>query len=164
MFPEKLTLMLEKILLAVICFSFINNVVNGQDSRIKGTLGRKLDAHLSQLAEKGFSGAVLAAVKGKIVLAKGYGFAEREKQIPVKTETVLHLGSVSKQFTAAAVLKLEMQGRLKVTDPLTKYFKDVPPDKQQMTIHHLLSNSSGIPDRVGRCRAETTRDDFVQMA
>lgn len=159
-----LKIFLLPLLSAGLCANFVIAQEIKITGKIHGQIGKNLDAYLTQLVDKGFSGAVLVARKGKVKLAKGYGFADREKQIPVTPETVLHLGSVNKQFTAAAILKLEMQGKLKVTDPITKYFKDVPPDKQQMTLHHLLSNSSGIPDRVGRCRAETTLGDFVQMA
>lgn len=134
------------------------------DGTVRGTLGKKLDAHLTQLIDKGFSGVVPVAKKDKIVVAKGYGFANREQQIPVTTSTIFPIGSVTKQFTAAAILKLEMQGKLNVNDFITKYFKDVPPDKSKIMIHQLLTHSSGIPQRVGRCKAETTREDFIKMA
>lgn len=131
---------------------------------VSGKTGKALDVFLSGLVDKGFSGAVLAAVKDEVVLSKGYGYKDRERKIPNTTATVFPIGSVNKQFTAAAIIKLELQGKLKVTDSINKYFKNAPPDKQKITIHQLLTHSSGIPGRVGRCKTETTADDFVQMA
>lgn len=92
----------------------------------------------------GFSGAVLVAKNGEIILQNGYGLADRERGDPVKPDTIFYVGSLTKQFTAAAILKLEMQDRLRVTDTLSRHFKDVPPDKAGITIHQLLSHSSGL--------------------
>ncbi|MFN2393422.1 MAG: serine hydrolase, partial [Pyrinomonadaceae bacterium] len=68
------------------------NLVIGQESKttgkIRGEVGKKLDAHLTQLVDKGFSGVVLVARKNKIILAKGYGYTDRAKRIPVTTATV----------------------------------------------------------------------------
>ncbi len=160
--------MLKRTAWIIVIFLVINQVAAAQfvksSETVKGELGKKLDQHLTQLVEKGFSGQLLVAQKGKIILAKGYGLADREKRLPVTTDTASPIGSVSKQFTGAAILKLEMQGKLAVNDSITKYFKNVPPDKEGITIHHLLTHTSGIPHSVGRCQASTTRDDFVQMA
>ncbi|MGC2236166.1 MAG: serine hydrolase domain-containing protein [Pyrinomonadaceae bacterium] len=127
-------------------------------------LGKKLDAYLTSQVDKGFSGAVLVAKKDKILLAKGYGFVDREKKTPALASTVFPIGSVSKQFTAAAIVKLETQGKLQFDDSIAKYLKDVPADKAKITIHQLLTHSSGIPGSVGRCTQEMTRDGFVKMA
>ena len=118
---------------------------------------------MTMLVDKGFSGVVFVAKKDKIILAKGYGFSDRESRIPVTTSTIFPIGSVTKQFTAAAIVKLEMQGKLQVTDPITKYLKDVPPDKSKITIHQLLTHSSRIPYVVGSCKQIKTRDEFVTM-
>jgi CubicO group peptidase (beta-lactamase class C family) len=159
--------MFKRFLLSVFCAGLFVNLVTGQENeitgKIHGALAKKLDAHLSQLVGKGFSGAILVAKKDKILLTKGYGLADREKQIPVTTATIFPIGSVTKQFTAAAILKLEMQGKLNVNDYITEYFKDVPSDKSKITIHQLLTHSSGIPFRAGRCGAEPTIDDFVKV-
>lgn len=130
--------------------------------RVNGELGKKLDVHMTGLIDKGFSGVLLVAKNGKTILAKGYGMVDREKRSPVNADTIFPIGSVTKQFTAAAIVKLEMQGKLRVGDFIIKYFKDVPPDKSKITIHQLLTHSSGIPTSSGRCKQETTRDDFVK--
>jgi CubicO group peptidase (beta-lactamase class C family) len=160
--------MFKRFLLPVFCVGLCVNLVIAQKEsktteKIRGEVGKKLDAYLSRLVDKGFSGAVLAARKDKILLAKGYGFADREKKTPVTKSTVYAIGSVTKQFTAAAIMKLEMQGKLNVDDYITKFFEDVPPDKAKITIHQLLTHSSGIPFRAGRCGAEPTIDDFVKV-
>jgi CubicO group peptidase (beta-lactamase class C family) len=163
-----MSLKLKKTTLIIVIVLVISQVVAAQlvksVNTVKGKLGKKLDHRMSELVEKGFSGQLLVARKGKIILAKGYGLADREKQSPVTTDTAGPIGSVTKQFTGAAILKLEMQGKLNINDPITKYFKDAPPDKEGITIHHLLTHTSGIPTPVGRCQASTTRDDFVRMA
>ncbi|PYS89981.1 MAG: serine hydrolase [Acidobacteria bacterium] len=159
--------MFRIILAAALSVSFITNGATGQSNKkgaiLHGTVAKKLDDHLSKLVDKGFSGALLVAQKDRIILAKGYGFADREKKAPVTTSTVFAIGSVTKQFTAAAIMKLQMQGKLNVDDPITKYFRDVPPDKSKITIHQLLTHSSGIPFRAGRCGGEPTIDDFAKV-
>ncbi len=120
-------------------FSFAQNPSSGKTAEI-------LDEYLTRMAAFGFSGAVVIEKDSRIILQKGYGFANREKQIPFTADTPYPVQSISKQFTAAAILKLEEQGKLKVEDPITKFFKDVPEDKKAVTLHHLLTNSSGLND------------------
>src|SRR5437763_16522397 len=72
-------------------------------------------------------GSVLVAKDGKVILSRGYGFANLEWDIPNAPDTKFRLGSISKQFTAACILKLEEQGKLKVTDPVKQYLPDAPP-------------------------------------
>ncbi|HEY9422844.1 MAG TPA: serine hydrolase domain-containing protein, partial [Thermoanaerobaculia bacterium] len=73
-------------------------------------------------------------------------------------------GSITKQFTAAAVLKLEMEGKLKVTDPLSKHFEGVPEDKRGITLHQLLTHSAGLVDILGDDYEEMPRDRLVREA
>lgn len=130
---------------------------------VSGSLGRQLDKYL---ASSGFSGAAMVVRNNKLVLMKGYGTADRGRKLPTTHQTLLHVGSVTKQFTGAAILKLEMEGKLRVSDPITKYFKDVPADKRSITIHHLLTHTAGFPHQVGRCsskEAEVGRDDYVRQ-
>jgi CubicO group peptidase (beta-lactamase class C family) len=104
----------------------------------------KIDEYLSRSAALGFSGAILIAQNGKIVLNKGYGYADRKRRIPFTPSTVYNLESTTKQFVAAGILKLEEQGKLKTTDLLTKYFDNVPEDKKEITLHHLLTHTAGL--------------------
>jgi CubicO group peptidase (beta-lactamase class C family)/ketosteroid isomerase-like protein len=128
-------------------------------------LHAKLDDYLQRLEAFGFSGPALLARNGHIVLAKGYGLADRERKIPFTADTVISIGSITKQFTAAAILKLEMQGKLQVTDPISKYFTQVPPDKAPITLHHLLTHASGLESDFGPSDFErVSREEIIKRA
>lgn len=116
---------------------------------IRTKLGSEIDAYLARLNAFGFSGAVIVASGGSVHVAKGYGLANRERGIPFNANTVFTIGSITKQFTGAAILKLEMQGALSVEDPITKFFDDVPEDKAGITVHHLLTHTAGLIDSLG---------------
>jgi CubicO group peptidase (beta-lactamase class C family) len=75
---------------------------------------------------------------GRTVLAKGYGFADLERKVAATPETVYRLGSVSKQFTAAAVMRLAEMGKVSLDDPLTKYLPDYPAQGHTVLVCHLL--------------------------
>lgn len=134
------------------------------DGTVKGEAAVKLDKRFSELAEKDFSGVVLVAQDGVVLLAKGYGFADRAAKVPYTTDTVFDIGSITKPFTASAILKLEMDGKLKVTDRIGTYFKDVPDDKKEITLHHLLAHTAGFKDELGGDYDKVGRDDFVKLA
>jgi len=131
---------------------------------VTGEVGKKLDAHLTLATRNGFSGAVLVVTDGKVLLAKGYGLANRERKIPVTLDTVFDIGSLVKQFTAAAILKLEMSGKLRTTDLVSNYFNKVPPDKATMTLHHLLTHTAGFPAQIGGDYEVISRDEFIKRA
>lgn len=92
-----------------------------------------------------FSGSVLIAQNGQILLSKGYSMANWDKKISNTPQTRFYLGSVTKEFTAMAILILQERGKLNVHDPLCKYINDCPPPWQPLTIHELLTHTSGIP-------------------
>lgn len=96
--------------------------------------------------DKQFIGSVLVSQKGKILLNKGFGYANLEWQIPNSPTTKFRIGSLTKQFTAAAILLLEEKGKLKITDTLKKYMTDVPSAWDAITIFNLLTHTSGIPN------------------
>ncbi|MDB5201423.1 MAG: beta-lactamase [Ferruginibacter sp.] len=98
---------------------------------------------ISQEKFKDFSGTVLVAKNGKILYEKGFGLADREWQIPNTVQTKFQIGSITKQFTAAAILQLAEAGRLNVQDKLSKYFPSFP-KADSVTIHMLLTHTSGI--------------------
>lgn len=92
-----------------------------------------------------FSGAVLVARDGKPVFRKAFGLANREWDIANTPQTRFRLGSITKQFTAAAILQLAEQGKLSVDDPITKFYPDAPAAWAPITLKHLLTHTSGIP-------------------
>jgi CubicO group peptidase (beta-lactamase class C family) len=110
------------------------------------SLAAKVDAYLAPYVEaRDFSGAVLLAKDGRILLRKGYGLASQELGVANGPETKFQIASVTKTFTAAAVVLLEKQGLLRLDDPLSKYIPDFPRG-EEIRIAHLLGHSSGIPD------------------
>ena len=100
----------------------------------------------SYVADQKFMGAVLVARGRDLVFSKGYGLANLEWDIPNSPETKFRIGSITKQFTAASILLLEERGKLKVSDPLRKYLPEAPAAWDKVTIFHLLTHTSGIPD------------------
>ncbi len=93
-------------------------------------------------------GASVAVCKdGKIVFEKGYGSAELEYKIPITPATVFHIASVSKQFTAFAVLLLESEGKLSMNDDIRKYIPEVPDFGKKITLNHLVHHTSGLRDQ-----------------
>jgi CubicO group peptidase (beta-lactamase class C family) len=131
---------------------------------VNGELGQKLHQHMIALAEKGFSGALLVAKDGEVAIAKGYGFAHRETKTPFTSTTVFDIGSITKQFTGAAIAKLEMQGKLSADDRLSKFFANVPPDKLEITLHHLLTHTAGLPGDFGGDYEVASREWIVEQA
>lgn len=111
---------------------------------VRGALGAELDRFLTESAAQGFSGAVLVVKEGEVILEKGYGLANRAYRVPNTAETVFNICSLSKIFTASAVLHLEMEGKLEVGDSLEKYLGNFPSQKSSATIHHLLTHTAGL--------------------
>lgn len=94
-----------------------------------------------------FQGGVLITYKGEPVLMKGYGPSNIPFELDNTTTTKFFIGSLTKQFTAAAILRLDEENKLNISDPICKYIDDFPPEVgDKVTIHHLLSHSSGIPN------------------
>ncbi len=93
----------------------------------------------------GFRGAVLAALDGEVVAAVGVGSADLAGEVPNTPATLFELASASKQFTAAAVLALAQDKKLKLDDPISKHLRGVPRDCAKITVRHLLQHTSGIP-------------------
>ncbi|HLE50437.1 MAG TPA: serine hydrolase domain-containing protein [Anaerolineales bacterium] len=101
---------------------------------------------LNEMAEQNlFSGSVLIAREGEILLSNGYGMADREKNIANTPQTKFYLGSITKQFTAMAILMLQAEGKLNVQDRICQYISDCPAAWHEITIHQLLIHTSGIP-------------------
>ena len=105
----------------------------------------QVDAYLTPHVAAGtFSGSILIAREGTILASKGYGRANRELDVPNTPATKFRLGSVTKQFTAMAILRLQQQGKLTVQDRICAYIPHCPAAWQAITIHHLLTHTSGL--------------------
>lgn len=108
----------------------------------------RIDASLSNLAEtESFSGSVLIAQGDTVLLRKGYGMADIESGEPNSPHTRFRIYSITKEFTATAILILQAQGKLNVQDHICEYIVDCPAAWQEITIHHLLTHTSGISDQ-----------------
>ncbi len=107
--------------------------------------GRAMDALLTSSFPAGEPGATVIVVKdGKVLLRKGYGMADLELGVRMEPDMRLRIGSVTKQFTAAAILVLADEGKLALSDPITKFLPGYPTHGQTITVEHLLTHTSGI--------------------
>lgn len=116
-----------------------------------GRMGRLLYRGLGSCIEalapaKHFRGTILVERNGQPLIQKNYGIAVEEWQIPISSDTRFEIASLSKQFTAAAILLLADSGKLNVEHMVSKYYPDSPPAWKGMTIHHLLTHTSGLPE------------------
>ena len=110
------------------------------------TIESKLDEYIHAYVKLNrYSGSVLIAKEGKIILNRGYGMADIEHDVPNTPQTKFRLGSITKQFTSMAIMQLQERELLSVEDPITSYLPDFR-DGEKITIHHLLTHTSGIPN------------------
>jgi len=99
----------------------------------------------NSMARQRIVGFAVGIIKdGKVIKTKGYGYSNLELNIPVTTNTVFKLGSVSKHMIAVAIMKFIQEGKLQLNDPVTKFFADAPPHWDKITIRHLLNHTSGL--------------------
>lgn len=158
---RRVTLLLT---IALPCASFTGAGASGNDP-----LGAKIDAFVkAEMQRQHVPGVAIAVVKdGKVLKADGYGFANVEQEAPVTIDTIFQSGSLGKQFTAAGVMLLVEEGKLALTDPIPKFFPDAPPTWQPITIRHLLTHTSGIPDYTDDTfdyRKDYTEDQLARFA
>ncbi len=128
---------------------------------VEGELGKRLDEHLSsaQNYKDGYSGVVLVAKNGKIALQKGYGVANAPNKKPIGPDALFDWCSVTKQWTSAAILRLEMAKKIDIDQPLSKFVKDCPKDKAKVLVRHLMNHTSGITSDGGKEFSQTEAND-----
>ena len=108
-------------------------------------LASKVDEYMSTAVKRSrFSGSILVARDGKVLVSRGYGMANLEDEVSNTARTKFRLGSLTKQFTAVAILMLQERGALSLQDPVCNYLPQCPADWRPITIHHLLTHTSGI--------------------
>lgn len=156
---------IKLIALTVVLYLFSSNISFAQDKT------RQIDELLNTYHQYGqFNGSVLVAENGKILLKKGFGSANMEWNIPNQTDTKFRLGSITKQFTALLIVKLAEDGKIKLDVPITTYLPDYPKTTgDKITIHHLLTHTSGIPNYTSfpdffkdKSRNPYTPEEFVK--
>lgn len=135
---------------------------------VSGDTAQRIDQWLKQLEkDKHFSGGVVVMSGGKTLLRKGYGWADRARQLPFGVNTPACMGSITKTFTALGVLRLEEAGKLKVTDSLARFFPGIPADKAKITLHQLMTHSAGFPEvfeNDGGDYAKLRKEEFLARA
>jgi CubicO group peptidase (beta-lactamase class C family) len=113
-----------------------------------------LESYLRSCERFGFAGSVLVAKDGSVLLASGFGLANRETGARNTKETLFEIASATKPFTAVAILQLEAAGKLSLDDPIGRHLPAVPPGFEDVTIRHLLTHTSGMPRSAGGGRGE----------
>jgi D-alanyl-D-alanine carboxypeptidase len=129
----------------------------------------QVDKYLkSQMQQHRIPGLTLKIIRdGKVIKTAAYGLANVELNVPARPETVFEIGSITKQFTAAAILMLAQDGKLSVDDKISKHLKDTPEAWANVTIRHLLSHTSGIKSYTGlngfQIWRHLTQEQFIQV-
>lgn len=127
--------------LTFVCFLMFACNSKNENNKIVTALGEYLSA---QATHYRFNGNVLVAENGKIIFQKSYGYADFDTKRMLNDSSVFELASVSKQFTATAILLLKDKGKLKLSDSLRQYFPELP--YSGISIYHMLTHTSGLPD------------------
>lgn len=138
-----------------------------QDLNLK-QLTAEYDKMLSEQFKPGETGcAALVAKNGQVIYRKAYGMADLELNVPMRPEMVFRIGSITKQFTAIAILQLMEQGKLSLDDDITKFIPDYPTQAYHISIEHLLTHTSGIksytnvPDYMKNIRADMKPEEVI---
>jgi len=125
---------------------------------VHGALAQAVDRLLTA---RGFSGAVIVERHDEVVLERGYGWADRDRKVPFTTTTIAQIGSLTKQFTAAAIVELAEEKKLDLSDPISKYLAAVPTQSAGITIEQLLTHTSGLVSDCGEDFDRVTKRDLV---
>src|SRR5688572_19424940 len=108
----------------------------------------KIDQYLDSASKQfRFNGVALIAQKGEVLLDKGYGWKDMKDKKTHDSASIFQIGSITKQFTAVIILKLQEQGKLSVSNPISKFIPDFP-NGDKITLYHLLTHTSGIYDYI----------------
>jgi CubicO group peptidase (beta-lactamase class C family) len=140
----------------------LNSVSFSQDQGVPESHWDMVKLFLTE--QKGLSAMFVMGSEGKIMISQGYGFADRTKQVPYSDQSLYTIGSITKPFTATAILLLIEQRKIAVDDPISLYFSNVPADKKYITLHQLLTHSSGFPGAIGDDYETITAAEFQARA
>jgi CubicO group peptidase (beta-lactamase class C family) len=121
---------------------------SGASAMPRDTMPAEIDRLVStEISRQRIPGMAVAVVKnGEVLVAKGYGFANLEHEVPVTTRSIFQAGSIGKQFTAAGIMLLEEQGKLRLDDEIARYLPHTKARWGSITVRHLLTHTAGIPD------------------
>lgn len=124
-------------------------------------LQQRIISFLDEYEKEGFSGSVLVQVGDSVFVEAGYGMSNRSENIENTNATIFDIGSVTKQFTAAAILKLEMNGLIELSDKIVKYIPELNSEKADISVHQLLTHTSGLNESVGNDEEQISKGDFI---
>ncbi|MGW3769568.1 serine hydrolase domain-containing protein [Actinomadura verrucosospora] len=125
---------------------------------------RSIARYLDRTLPEGPGGTVVAARGAELAHCKGFGLADRAAGTPATCDTVYDVMSITKQFTAAAIMKLETMGKLRTTDRISTILGPVPADKRGITLHHLLTHTAGLAEGLGDDYERVSRDEMLSKA
>jgi CubicO group peptidase (beta-lactamase class C family) len=153
------------VLIAVLALAACGGGGEAMPDRGRGDpVDRSVEQFLRNTLPAEASGTLVAAREREMVHCQGFGMADREQGVAASCDTMYDVMSMTKQFTAAAVLKLEMMGKLEVTDPVADYIRGVPADKRTITLHQLLTHTAGLVDTLGGDYERQTRKAMLAAA
>jgi CubicO group peptidase (beta-lactamase class C family) len=139
--------MINRARVSLLMLAFLTGSASAGAQGLGDVMARVDNVVRTEMQRQKVPGVALSIIKkGKVIAAKGYGYANVELGVPVTSDTIFQSGSVGKQFTATAVMLQVEDGKLALDDSITKYFTDAPPSWRPITVRNLLTHTSGIPD------------------
>ncbi|WP_327350626.1 serine hydrolase domain-containing protein [Streptomyces sp. NBC_01304] len=151
--------------MALLTLSMLSGCAEGPGSDPPpGRAGESVADFLRRTLPEGAGGTVLAARGGELAYCGGFGAADRHARTPASCRTVYDVMSITKQFTAAAIVKLQVMGRLRVGDRISRFLGPVPKDKRDITIKQLLTHTSGLAESLGDDYERISRSQLVHRA
>ena len=146
-----------KLIFMLAVISLLINLRPFAQNQFDGTV-QAIDSYFSRLEDFGLSGSLLIGNKDEVLLKKDYGIKASVKGI----DPAYLVGSITKQFTATAILSLEQKGLLNTSDEISKYLTNIPADKSAITIHQLLTHTSGLKDDYWDQHTDLTEEDYIE--
>jgi CubicO group peptidase (beta-lactamase class C family) len=145
--------------------NFVHRILKKDPPLEKGVVPKVVDVNNDQAIDRylkglNFNGTALVVKDNKVVLNKGYGYADFENKLANNSETVFYIGSITKVFISTAIMQLQEQGKLNINDFLSQYIPDFPNGKQ-IKLYHLLTHTSGIPEH-SETIEKISHDDLIK--
>lgn len=149
-----------KFLISLFLSVLIQHAVADEGAEQK--LANDINATLKQPQFSAISGIVYVAIDDQVIVNQGLGFADVDQKIPFTAETMTTVGSITKQFTGAAISKLEMQGKLTTEDKISQHLPGLKGAISDVTLHELLTHTAGITEETGRDDAPMTKQGLIE--
>lgn len=121
---------------------------------------QKIDTYLQGMKDSGYAYSVLVSRSGNILIQEAYGWADTSRKCRATVHTLFNVASITKSFTSIAIFQLQEEGKIAMEDPLSKFFKNAPKDKQSVTVQQLLLHTSGLQQKYA-ADGKQTRDQAV---